>query len=48
VGNTIVLRAVRKRARAGWAQASERLVREGGDTLVWPAFANAEDASQTW
>jgi antitoxin MazE len=47
-GNVIVLRAVRQRARVGWAEASKKLVVAGKDVLVWPAFANEADGALKW
>lgn len=39
----IIISPVKSDARAGWAEASERL-REAGDAgLVWPEFANRGD-----
>jgi len=48
VGNTIVLRPIRKRARAGWAEASQTSAETGQDRLEWPEFANAGDAELKW
>lgn len=46
-GRLIVERA-RKEPRVGWAEASKRLAAEGDDGLVWPEFANEEDAELVW
>jgi len=48
VGNTIVLRPIRKHARAGWAEASQAIAEAGQDRLDWPEFANAGDADLKW
>lgn len=44
----IVIQPVTKAPRAGWAEDSKRLAAEGDDELVWPEFANDEDASLVW
>jgi antitoxin MazE len=44
----IVLMPVRRRTRAGWAEASKRLAQEGDDGLVWPEFGNADDEMLDW
>jgi antitoxin MazE len=44
----IVIAPIRKRPRAGWAEASKRLAaaRDGG--LVWPEFGNDADKDLRW
>lgn len=44
----IVIQPAIKKPRAGWAEDSKRLAAEGDDGLVWPEFANDEDASLVW
>jgi antitoxin MazE len=44
----IVLVPVKRRARAGWAEASQSISEERDDALVWPEFSNAEDDTLTW
>jgi antitoxin MazE len=44
----IVLAPMQGRARAGWAAASKTLAEAGDDGLVWPEFANADDANLDW
>jgi antitoxin MazE len=44
----IVLIPIRRRARAGWAEASLAIVEARDDSLVWPEFGNAEDETLTW
>jgi hypothetical protein len=34
--------------RQGWAAAAKTLAAAGDDTLIWPEFPNAEDASLQW
>jgi antitoxin MazE len=46
--DAIVLRKPRPAVRAGWADDSKALAAAGDDGLVWPEFANAEDADLTW
>lgn len=46
--NTIVLRKPEKPVRKGWGEASRAVAAAGDDKLVWPEFANAEDAELTW
>ncbi len=46
---TIVLRPIRDhQPRAGWADAACEIAAQGADALVWPEFANAEDAALLW
>jgi antitoxin MazE len=44
----IVLRKPRGTARAGWAEASRRISRAGGDALAWPEFGNEGDKDLDW
>jgi len=44
----IVLVPVKRRARAGWAEASLALVEARDDALVWPECGNAEDEIPIW
>ena len=44
----IIIQPVSKIPRAGWAEDSKRLAAEGDDALVWPEFANDEDAALVW
>jgi antitoxin MazE len=44
----IVLVPVKRRARAGWAEASRDIAEARDDTLVWQEFGNAEDQTLTW
>ncbi len=34
--------------REGWAEAARQIAAAGDDALVWPDFANAEDAELQW
>jgi antitoxin MazE len=47
-GDRIVLVPIKRRARAGWAEASHSIAAAHDDALVWPEFANAEDETLTW
>jgi antitoxin MazE len=44
----IVLAPVRRRARAGWADASKAIAEAGDDALVWPEFGNIDDDTLEW
>lgn len=44
----IVIAPIRAHPRAGWADDARRIALAGDDALVWPAFANADDAHLTW
>ncbi|MGH7038242.1 MAG: AbrB/MazE/SpoVT family DNA-binding domain-containing protein [Acetobacteraceae bacterium] len=44
----IVMAPVKRRPRAGWAEASREIAAAGDDALVWPEFGNAEDESLVW
>jgi antitoxin MazE len=44
----IVLVPVKRRPRAGWAEASRAIAEAGDDAPVWPEFGNAEDESLEW
>ena len=47
-GNTLVIRRPKKVSRQGWAEASKKLAASGDDKLVWPEFANEDDADLKW
>ena len=44
----IEIRPLKRNPREGWAADSQRIALAGDDVLVWPEFANAEDASLQW
>ncbi len=44
----IVLVPVKKRPRAGWEKASQKIAQKSDDTLVWPEFGNAAADNLTW
>jgi len=44
----IEIRPLRRNPREGWADDARRLAEQGGDTLVWPALANAGDDELVW
>jgi antitoxin MazE len=44
----IVMAPVKRRARAGWAEASRAIAAAGDDALVWPEFGNAGDENLEW
>ncbi len=44
----IVIAPVRRRLRAGWAEASRAIAEAGDDAPAWPEFANADDEALTW
>jgi antitoxin MazE len=44
----IVLVPIKRRSRAGWAEASQCIAEARDDTLVWPEFDNAEDQALIW
>ena len=39
----IVLVPTKRRARAGWTEASQSIAKARDDSLVWPEFGNVED-----
>ena len=41
-------RRPQKKAREGWAEASQKIAAEREDKLVWPEFANEADAELQW
>lgn len=45
---TIVLEKPKGAPRQGWAEASERLAKQGDDALAWPEFANEADKDIKW
>ncbi len=47
-GDALVLRARRKPARLGWAEASKRLGKTGDDRLILGEFSNQDDAKLAW
>ena len=44
----IEIRPLKRNPRGGWAADSQRIAQAGNDGLVWPEFANADDASLQW
>jgi len=44
----IVIEPAPRHPREGWAEAARQLAAEGEDGLVWPEFANEDDADWTW
>ena len=44
----IEIRPLKRNPREGWAADSQRIAQAGNDVLVWPEFANADDASLQW
>ncbi len=44
----IEIRPVRRNPREGWADDARRLASKGGDSLVWPEFANEGDRDWVW
>lgn len=44
----LVLSPARGAPRSGWAEASIRLADSGDDGLLWPEFANVDDAALKW
>ncbi|MBA4182022.1 MAG: AbrB/MazE/SpoVT family DNA-binding domain-containing protein [Anaerolinea sp.] len=44
----IEIRPLHRNPREGWAEDARRLAQEGGDALVWPELANADDADLVW
>jgi antitoxin MazE len=44
----IILIPVKHRARAGWAEASQRIAEARDDGSVWPEFGNDDDETLTW
>jgi antitoxin MazE len=47
-GSRITITPVKRRPRAGWAEASRAIVEAGDDALVWPEFGNIGDDELTW
>ena len=47
-GEALVIRKPKKHPRSGWDEASKALAESGDDALVWPEFANADDADLEW
>ena len=44
----IEIRPIHRNPREGWAADSQRLAAAGDDALVWPVFANTDDAELKW
>ena len=44
----ITITPVKRRPRAGWAEAFREIAEAGDDGLVWPEFGNAGDDELTW
>jgi antitoxin MazE len=47
-GSRITITPVKRRPRAGWAEASRAIVEAGDDALVWPELGNIGDDELTW
>ena len=47
VNGVIEIRPIKRGLREGWAADSERVAEQEAG-LVWPEFANADDASLQW
>jgi antitoxin MazE len=46
--DAIVLCKPRERVREGWAHAAREIAAADEATLVWPEFANTDDAALAW
>ncbi len=46
--DTLVIRKPQKKAREGWAEASQAVAAAGDDALVMGEFPNADDAELAW
>jgi antitoxin MazE len=46
--NRLVLAPLRRRPRKGWAEAAKEIAEAGDDQLIWPEFANRDDANLEW
>ena len=44
----IILIPIKRRARVGWAEASQSIAEARHDALVWPEFGNADDEALAW
>lgn len=44
----IEIRPLPRSPREGWAADARRLAEQGDDALVWPEFANGDDADLDW
>ena len=44
----IVLRRPQRKAREGWAEASQKIAADRDDKLVWPEPANEADVDLQW
>jgi antitoxin MazE len=44
----VVIAPVKRRPRAGWAEASRDIAAAGDDAPIWPALTNAEDQDLVW
>jgi antitoxin MazE len=44
----IIIAPVRRKPRAGWAEASKRVAAVGDGGLVWPEFGNDADKDLKW
>ena len=47
-GDALVLRKPTKPARAGWAEAAQKVAQRGDDALVMGEFGNEADAELVW
>jgi antitoxin MazE len=47
-GRRLVIEPVTRSPREGWAEEARAIAAAGEDELVWPEFANDDDASLQW
>jgi antitoxin MazE len=47
-GETVVISKPKRHPREGWDAASRAITAAGNDRLVWPEFANTDDAKLKW
>jgi antitoxin MazE len=47
-GGRLTIQPIKGHGRAGWAEDAKRIADSGDDALVWPEFANDDDATLTW
>lgn len=44
----IIIEPIRRKVRAGWAEASKKIAAAGDGGLVWPEFPNDGDEDLKW
>jgi len=48
INGVIEIRPIKINPRATWAKDSQKLAKDGSDSLIWPEFGNEGDTELAW